>query len=245
MALSRLCCYKPLHDNADKLSPENEDYVKVDHLSFFRINVFSDVMVKVQFEWSYDGKTKCSITSVRSGSRLWRSEKVDVLMPYTRIRIINESGALNEELVVHAFSKSDGRRPSVKFEEPPTKTQTPMGLEDLTLDEESHKIFTGPVVSREINFTQSEERNTTPKKRPWFSRKDKAPSVDKIAHRDTRMPDFIPEGSILMGGKQGKIILLPRGVPGEYLMVDEDGLPHWTLPPPKLLQDNGADKWVI
>jgi hypothetical protein len=53
---------------------------------------------------------------------------------------------------------------------------------------------------------------------------------------DSRIPSYIPEGALLIGGKNGSIVLLPKPYcSGLVLMANEDSKAEWNMVyPPKL-----------
>lgn len=44
---------------------------------------------------------------------------------------------------------------------------------------------------------------------------------------DFRLPTTIPEGALLYGGKLGEVKILPKGEPGDVLIINEDGFFSW------------------
>jgi hypothetical protein len=44
---------------------------------------------------------------------------------------------------------------------------------------------------------------------------------------DYRMPDFIHQDVILIGGKNGRVRALPKGLPGQTLKIGEGGSVEW------------------
>lgn len=220
MDLDRICVYNPLGENIEKLAPE-EGYVKVGKHGFIRINIFSDVMVKINLEWSYDGIHKGVVSAFRSGSGIWRSERIECMMPYVRVRIINESGHANNELILHFFTKYGARRESICNNPTPTPALPP------------------PLKIEEVKEIKDEKKRTF-----MFLKKDKAPPSPK----HDIFPGYIPKGCILIGGEKGKVSVLPKGNVGEYLMMTEQG-PSWCLPfPPRLSKKEQetleANEWM-
>lgn len=205
--LKELCSMTPLADNIEMLVPEH-GFVSVSHLDRFRFNMFSDQLLKVQFEWSIDGVERHVTTSLRVGSKLWKSERVDVILPFVRYRIINETQQNVHSLILYTFAPGVDRPRHVCFkkeEEIPAVTER----------------STGPAPDPHVGLSTH-----TKGKRPWSILKSTSP---KQAVLDQRLPSFIPEGILLVGDKGGKVRVLPKGNVGEYLMVLEDG-PGWSLP---------------
>lgn len=168
-------------------------YIEVGRHERIRVSVYCSCIIKVQLEWSHDGVRTGPISAYRCGSNMWKCDLVDVLMPYLRIHVINESGRPCDDLVVHVWS------PFVKQE----------------------------VVEEKVEPAKNLVSRFLPQKRN---------SVSPRLH-DDRLPDFIPQGSLLVGGDKGKITFIPKGNVGEYLMMGELG-PTYRLPyPPTKLNE--------
>ena len=96
-------------------------------------------------------------------------------------------------------------------------------------------VFVNPVSLNKATINQIPDvEPQEPKKKsksPFFRRiSEKADSKEaktpKVHSIDYRLPTFIPSGAILVGGRTGQIEFLPRGLPGEILMMGERG-PIW------------------
>ena len=172
--------------NTDKIEHvlPGSGYVDVSSYERVRIAFMSNVVVKVVIEWSYDGLTTGPFLIFRCSPCQWKSDLYDVIMPYLRVRILNESGVVTNDLVVHTWSP---------------------GRQDEKVVPE---IAQRDVVSKSPfpKFLKSNNR-----------------SVDG---RDARLPEFIPQGSLLVGGSNGKVVVLPKGNVGDILKVDEYGLAY-------------------
>lgn len=190
-------------------------YTNVSNFEKIRISIYASTIVKVQLEWSYDGNRAGPINMYRCGSNLWKCDFIEVLMPYLRIHIINESGRPCEDLIVHTWT------PSLKFE-----------MEEIK-------------VNGVNEVEKPKERSKTPLARFFPGKPPSLPAVssrDRVSNRDDRLPDFIPQGAILIGGDKGRINVIPKGNVGEYLMMGELG-PTYKLPyPPTQLSESSKDK---
>lgn len=175
-------------------------YVNVSNVERLRISIYTSTIIKVQLEWSHDGHRQGPISMYRCGSCMWKFDMVDVIMPYLRIHIINESGKPCDDLIVHTWS------PNMKSE-----------VEDLFKEVDKPK----PKKPLERLFPSKQHQ--------------------QVAVRDDRLPDFIPQGAILVGGEKGKITVIPKSNVGEYLMMGELG-PAYKLPyPPTQLSETSKD----
>lgn len=79
--------------------------------------------------------------------------------------------------------------------------------------------------------------------KPNFFKRKAEPKVSGHTElKDHRLPGFISQAGILIGGDKGKVFVLPKGNPGEFLMMGEKG-PVWSLPyPPVRLSKDSKEK---
>lgn len=84
---------------------EEGDWFYCGYLETFQLSMFSDVLLKIEIQFSLDCKSISHSITKRSTS-IWRSEKVAVLMPYLRfvVSVDHVCGGVNNELVLSAFS---------------------------------------------------------------------------------------------------------------------------------------------
>lgn len=197
----------PLGGNHEFVS----EYVDVGDYKRIRMNTYSDTILQVILEWTYDLDCNRSPiqNSCRTPSTIWRSESYEVIMPFVRVRILNQSGKANSDLSVLITSQSVMRK---RYEKP-----TPP-LEDIIV----HSPVEAKCVKSPFSF-KAKRKSSLGSKSPVG-----------VSMRDYRIPDFIPQGTILIGGKCGKIITLPPGNVGEIMQMTEHG-PAWVLIYPPLL----------
>lgn len=88
-----------------------------------------------------------------------------------------------------------------------------------------NKALVQPQPQVENDEKQEKRKSKSPFLRR-FSKKEESPKAQAI---DYRLPTFIPAGALLIGGRTGQIEFLPRGLPGEILVMGERG-PLWIDP---------------
>jgi hypothetical protein len=213
-----------------------------------RIFTYSDVIVKIIVEWfiSQDGKF-VTLTEYRTPSKMHRVELVDIVLPYCRLKIQNQSGSPNTELsvfvmpvglnkIVDADRSVDTDRgvidmvPSLIETLGPVVTNIftekimPMVEERLAEKKVEVESLVQPVLSIDQEIRQRS-------KSPFFNlrnkKKEDVPSASKIPAVDHRIASFVPKGSILYGGDGGRIICLPKGMTNDTLKIGVDGFPQW------------------
>lgn len=219
---------KPLDERLEYIS----DWIECD-FKRVRLNSYSDLILQVNLEFCHDIDTKILDTlkiPARTPSGMWRSAVSDVMFPYVRIRIINQTAKKNETLCVILSGLSPLKKEihSVKSESSPriSGKKPEDSPSSLSLDDDSkpkHRLFFG-------------------KKRP-LSQSKQAPPVSIL---DQRLPPYIPQDCILIGGKMGKSTILAKGNPGEILRMGISG-PEWHLvyPPVQLSEESKKQlNWV-
>lgn len=178
-------------------------FVDVSAYKQLRFSIFPSTTLDLIVEWSHDNQRKGPTFTFRCSENVWKLDWIEVILPYVRLRIVNKSGRPCNDLVVHVWSPKNRAIPI-----PPPDAPKSMVV--------------GEIVTRSLSPLSIEP----PAKGKWsmhFPRKDQK---DKIPLRDERLPKFIPEGSILMGGSGGKVLILPKGNIGDILMMTVDGLEY-------------------
>lgn len=235
----------PLGEKIERWIPEDETYYDCKDAAKMWLSTYSDVMMKVVVEFSYDGINRGSQQMVRSTS-LWIANKIDLPMRYVRFHVVNESGSDNLDLKLVAkliglnhHSKSVAIAPVPPPLMNVAKTESigevrAMGREIALVD---HKDV--------VEEVKKETRGKSPFER--FRKKENA--VKSVPVKDPRIPEFLPAGCILYGTGNG-FKILPKGEEGMMLFV-KDGVPCWSLPyPPRDLSDNSRkllrdSSWII
>jgi len=142
---------------------------------------------------------------------MWKVEKLEVLLPYCRIRVLNSSGVNNDSFHLLVYAEPYFLIPEVP--EVAAEVKTKKGM---------FSRYKSPGQRRVSIKPDTELFN------PPFP----GGSPGKGGLVDYRLPGFIPKGALLVGDKNGKVSVLPKGASGEYLMIDSDGFPSWMLPYP-------------
>lgn len=199
MSLEKLWQFEPLGDSIDKITP----FVCVSDFRKLRLCGFSDCLIDVHVEWSYDGESKGVSSSIKLASEHWRSEELAVMMPYLRLHVINNSGRTNSGLIitVHAFGQFPPPAPPIQA---PLAPSEPVSI----------------LVDSERDSGPADEK---PKRRVWFGKKAASP---KHVCRDERLPGFLPKNALLIADKRGSLVPLAPGNVGDVLMMACDG-PRW------------------
>lgn len=104
------------------------------------------------------------------------------------------------------------------------------------------QVITEPVggvstPSHAIDASAEDKKNKSPLRRFMDKKSKKSAPVSVSSSdpsRDSRLPDYIPQGTILIGGKSGKVTCIARGNPGDVLTVDKEGNICW-MPPASLV----------
>lgn len=88
-----------------------------------------------------------------------------------------------------------------------------------------------------IDLAAEDKKNKSPLRRFMDKKSKKSALVSSSSaepSRDHRLPDYIPQGTLLVGGKSGKVQCIARGNPGDVLTVDKEGNICW-MPPASLV----------
>jgi hypothetical protein len=185
-------------------------------------------------------------TQIRFPANHWRSEELKVLAPYFYIQIAKPEGSasvINEKLIIEFFNikGGGGERETEQKQEPKEeqKEEDAEGEEDerIKKDEERRKLIEERRVSIEeprapcvpsytFKACEGEQRGKSPFKSRIFGKKS-SDSSPKGTMVDYRMPDFIHQDVILIGGKNGRVRPLPKGLPGQTLKIGEGGSVEW------------------
>jgi hypothetical protein len=235
---------KPMKDNLEYLSEEidTSKYKKI------RISSYADTILQINLEWSLEESEGIPPykMSTRTPSKMWKSDIYDSVFPRLRIRLVNQSGHDNSELIVRVsgepYKLAPIDRPDENYEDkiPPTPIRisrsTGGGIfeDDRTICDRT----SGPVDSEMSESSRLEPHLDGSKKKKLFSFKK---SAHKPLH-DERLPGHIPKDALIVGGYYNKMKIIPAGLPGEVLTMTVDG-PAWIHQyPPKHLSDESKKK---
>lgn len=207
-----------LVESVEVFHPES-GYKYVGQNKRLRISIFASTILKVMLEYSPDGVRPGLTLMYRVPSEQWKSDLHEVMMPYLRLHIVNESGKPCPELLVHMWEPGKDRH--VEFQ--------------------SVEIVPSPSpapVSRSKSPWNPLRKKSVPDPQPSLCGQQQA---TKIATQDHRLPNFIPNQCLLVGSEKGQVNILPKGLPGEVLMMTEIG-PSWCMLYPPQLSKNEQDK---
>jgi hypothetical protein len=208
-------------------------FVNVGRYKHFRVCVNSDSNLEVHFIWSTDGINTGVITLHQFTKNMWITNKVDVLMQFVNLRIINLGNKPNTRTIVSVLGRTalidESKHVTISI---PEKEEIKDKFIPLPLPlVESPKL--------ELDKIEPIEDIKEPVKEPLKEHK-----VNNVLHRfipkrrnnvplpkslsESRLPKYIPKGSLLIGGPANSIITLQIGAPGDYLRIGYDGKPYWS-----------------
>lgn len=187
------------------------EFVDVSQFSKVRLVSCSDVSMDIALEWSIDSSVGIEGISLyteshRCLSKTWRVSRFATSFPYLRLRITNNSGTENDYLQVRVYGEPASLFPSDQ------RLDTRLRSSSIPDSPPTRPSSPLPKPRSKTIFSKSKDRPRTPT------------GCDPL-------PGYIPEGSLLVGDKVGKLKCLPRGEDGQYLMMVE-GSPCWSLPYP-------------
>lgn len=244
--IAELNISNPLKERIEFATP----YTDVSRFRKLKILTLSDTILQVNVEFSEDGQDLGSSNLYRIASGVWKCEEVITQMTYMRIRVVNQSGKINEKLVVKVtpvklnelFQPADGKaspRPrdalsgsagtlpsladalSLAPSEPASTTSAaPISKIESMMSDPGSTIVQPATEEAHESHEEKKKRFKSP-----FSLRRNSSKVKQI--RDYRLPELVPRGCLLIGGNNGSVQPLPLGNPGEVLMISEQGLPEW------------------
>ena len=199
------------------------------HPNYSLLSVYSgDVSICVEILWTFKKEQERfgPVTSLRCPPKFWRCEPFIMKAPWFYVRVVR-SNLDNHDPNSDLFISIENMKKEVKKEE---KKEEPKPLPSVV------KIVEEEVISSEPAKRSSSPFSFREKKAGLFS-KEKRRSITSSGPPqlmfDSRLPGFIPEGSILMGSKNGKIDCVPKPYSaGLILQSDSDGRFDWILPYP-------------
>lgn len=192
----------PLGDKIDRIG----EFVNVRRFERLMVCGHADVPLEVVLEWSSDGLEKAMESVLNVPADQWKSHLFDVLMPFVRLHLINKSSGrpkTNKDLAV--VTTPQGGAAHAPCEAPAEQEKRSRSPIRRFMD----NIPTGKQSKRSSQISSS------------------SPYSSPTASRDDRIPEYIPENVLMIGGKSGRVQLLPRGNPGDVLTVNSEGKVVW------------------
>lgn len=232
--LANLNIAAPLKERIEFATP----YIDVSRFRKLKILTLSDVILQVHVEFSEDGQDLGSSNLYRIASGVWKCEEVITQMTYMRIRVVNQSGKINEKLCVKVTPvKLNEIYQNPSDVAPAPIVSVPTGLPSSRSVGSELSNSAGALPSVEVEVTkiepvldgaQAAEDSHEEKKKRFKSPFSLRRSSSKVKNvRDYRIPELVPRGCLLIGGNNGSIQALPLGNPGEVLMINDQGIPEW------------------
>lgn len=236
--LANLNIESPLKERIEFATP----YVNVSRFRKLKILTLSDVILQVNIEFSEDGKELGSSNLYRIASGVWKCEEVITQMMYMRIRVVNQSGKINEKLIIKVTPvklneiycpPEQGSKtlpaprgePALSPKTSPVQHAEPVQSMPAAAQPEMVKIEPIPADEPAEASHESVEEKKKRFKSPFSLRRSTKAKKTVV---DYRFPDVIPPGCILIGGKNGSVQVIPLGNPGDVLMINDQGLPEFT-----------------
>lgn len=181
-------------------------YVDVRKYKHLRITSFSDCNLSMDVCFSHNGVNEGPTSSYPLQANLWATRRVDVILPYIKIRIVRNEKDENKNLVVNVLGRYT-----------PQDDHHDVKQEEVKVDEE----------------VQPQQRSKSPF-RSFVSKKKPAAQVpsQKIQVNDPRLPEFISKNSLLVGGFSNQIICVPAPTEDSHLCY-RDGSFVWDPLPDK------------
>lgn len=176
------------------------EYVDLSEHKNLRLVAFTNSPLDLYLVHSLDGETKGISQRYKLTAGAWRSEKFECQMKFVAIEVINCSDIANSNLVV-TVTGQDRRHSNT----PPLVTPRDMDKKHVEIVEPEKEERKSKSPFRKFVFKKTTPHGSLP--------------------QNDRLPNFIPEGAILIGGKKDKMECLPRGNPFEVLMTGADGFP--------------------
>ena len=220
-------------DNTEVLT----DYIPVSNYMKLSFCIRSDIPLQISLEWNIITADEFYSQTIKYTPDKWKVDVFKVLMPFLRLRITRGSCGKGGTMSINIYPLGIN---TASFRVKSLEDPTPVEVKSLV-----------PVASTEIRSTKSVPMtppsillpgpepvfHTTAAcfKSPFKRReRDKTAISNPIKPMlDYRLPQFIPYGALLVGGKSGQIEFIPRGQAGEVLIAGDSG-PIWqrVSPPP-------------
>jgi len=192
----------PLGDKIDRIG----EFVNVRRFERLMVCGHADVPLEIMLEWSSDGLEKAMESILNVPADQWKSQLFDVLMPFVRLHLINKcSGRLKPNKDLAVVTTPQGGAAHIAYDAPAEQEKRSRSPIRRFMD----NIPTGKQSKRDSRMSSGGAYSS--------------PS----ASRDDRIPEYIPENVLLIGGKSGRVQLLPRGNPGDVLTVNSEGKVIW------------------
>jgi hypothetical protein len=166
---------------------------------------------------------------------------------YFELRSTKKKNTLKKDDLAQAGE--DVQHPLSSEVKSPLKLQIPSVLQLELPPVETKNSGSSPLVEEEKSSSEMQQRSSSPfgrrmstAKGGFFSSKDKKKPytfgsvTTTVPVFDSRLPTFIPDGALLVGGKNGRIELIPKAhCGGLSLLANADGRAEWSMVyPPKL-----------
>lgn len=155
------------------------NYIDVRKYKHLRITSFSDCSLTMDIIFSHNGVNEGPCTSYILNPNIWATRRVDIILPFIKIRVIRAENEVNKMLVINCL----GRYTDIERVEPPKPVE-------------------------EEGEPKEEHRSKSPF-RAFVSKKKPLPQSQKIDAHDPRFPSYISRNSLLVGGYNNSVVLIP------------------------------------
>ena len=156
------------------------NYIDVRRYKHLRLTSMSDCTLSMDVIFSHNGVNEGPCTSFALQPNMWATRRIDIILPFIKIRVIRSENEINKMLIVNClgrFTDIERVEPSIKQDE-------------------------------EIEEPKEEHRSKSPF-RAFVSRKKPLPQSQKIDAHDPRFPSYISRNSVLVGGYNNSVVLIP------------------------------------
>lgn len=198
------------------------NFCNVGRFSKLRFVVVADQMLDFSIEWhSSPEHLQDSVNLLKDDfkclSKTYRNIKMEVTMPYLRMRIMNNTAQNNNMLSMKVFGVPyfQKKSKSVVFDD--SKDQ------NIVKPKEPHKRLS--FIRRAASPQKSRMGNA-------IKASSSSESLPELSLEDVKRvsPGFIPRNTLLVGMGNNKLKTIPPGLIGQFLMVLEDNEIGWGFP---------------
>ena len=166
-------------------SVRESDFVDVKKYKHIRLTSYSDCDLNMQVIFSFDAISEGPTTQYQLNANAWATRRIDIILPYIKVRVIKPEEVVNKMLVINAL----GRYTQIE-------SIQPREVENDDVPKDDYK---------------DESRSKSPF-RAFVNRKKSGSNINpsqKISVNDPRLPNFVSRNTLLVGGYSNSIIAIP------------------------------------
>lgn len=203
---------QPIGNQPEFLYPI-DDWFDCKNIGKLRLNIYSNIEVEVNMIWSFNKRRKCLITS-NVATNSFNSIIVECLMRFFKIQILNSTGVKQTDLVVDIRLIGDTTK-HVTINE---VGMSSILVNTLRLNKQRPEKERITILDKITDSPESSQKNDKSSKRhrKFYTLK-----------QSLKKKNDIDEDCLLVGGDDNKLKMLPKGNPGDILVIDKNGIPDW------------------